>query len=174
MDVLIEIVRGVAVLVILALFLEMLLPEGGMRSFARLVTGLLLIVAVVNPVISAFGKIPVIPFLDFSGRGPSTEEILRQGGELGAALEEQARLSYQEELTRQISALALLAAGVQSVETAPVFERDKLVGAVVKVKAEDGLGGEQKEALGKKIVAAIADFFGIEAKKVTVEMTGGG
>ncbi|MCL2677569.1 MAG: stage III sporulation protein AF [Clostridiales bacterium] len=174
MNILIEIVRGVAVLVILALFLEMLLPEGGLLSFARLVMGLLLIAVVLNPVIAAFGKLTITSFFEYNAPGVSTEEVLRQGRELGASLTEAARLAYEQDLARQISALVRLTQGVKSAEATAVFEREGLALIIVRVWTENAMTAEEMNALGGKISSLIADFFSTDPKNVIVEVTGGG
>ena len=49
METLATVVRNVAVLVLMMLFLQLLLPEGKMERFVRMIMGLLIISAVLGP-----------------------------------------------------------------------------------------------------------------------------
>ena len=54
MSVLTEIVRNILVIIIMASFLELLLPEGAIRPFVRFAIGLFVLIAVLNPVLGYF------------------------------------------------------------------------------------------------------------------------
>ena len=47
-DIFIHLVRQIAMLTLLAVFIEMLLPKGDMQRFARMVMGLLLLVIILS------------------------------------------------------------------------------------------------------------------------------
>ena len=48
MDVLVEIVKNLLVIIILASFLELLLPGGGMKPYVRLAIGMFVLIAVLT------------------------------------------------------------------------------------------------------------------------------
>ena len=54
MDVLVEIVKNLLVIIILASFLELLLPGGGMKPYVRLAIGMFVLIAVFTLVIMCF------------------------------------------------------------------------------------------------------------------------
>lgn len=120
-------VRNLAVILLLATFLEMLLPNKSMRGFVQMVMGLFVISAVLAP-ITAFLHTPLS--LDIPAWTATTPQDLPalalegQGVKAGRdAVQEQYRLI----LINQIKALALGTKGVESVE--------------VNIEFEEGVGG---------------------------------
>ncbi len=55
-------VRNLVVIVIVMTFLEMLLPENKMRSFARFIFGLIIIATILNPIVVFLSDIGRLPF----------------------------------------------------------------------------------------------------------------
>jgi len=120
-------VRNLAVILLLATFLEMLLPNKSMRGFVQMVMGLFVISAVLAP-ITTFLHTPLemeipawtattpqdLPAIATEGRG---QKLARD------AVQEQ----YRKILINQIKALALSSDGVE--------------GAEVEVEFEEGAGG---------------------------------
>lgn len=115
-------VRNLAIIILLATFLEMLLPNKSMRGFVQMVMGLFVISAVLSPV-TAFLNTPLsmevpawtattpqdMPALAIEGQG------IRVGRD---AVQEQYRLI----LVNQIKALALSTPGVETVQVDVEFE----------------------------------------------------
>lgn len=127
MQTLYTLVRNLAVILLLATFLEMLLPNKSMRGFVQMVMGLFVISAVLAP-ITTFLHTPLemeipawtattpqdLPAIATEGRG---QKLARD------AVQEQ----YRKILINQIKALALSSDGVE--------------GAEVEVEFEEGAGG---------------------------------
>ena len=137
-------VRNLAVILLLATFLEMLLPNKSMRGFVQMVMGLFVISAVLAPITTLLHtplsmEIPAwtatipqdLPALAFEG----------QGAKIGRnAVQEQYRLI----LNNQIKALVLGTPGVKTAE--------------VNVEFEEGGGGfnDQPKIKGVKIMLTSA------------------
>ncbi|WP_353892383.1 stage III sporulation protein AF [Proteinivorax hydrogeniformans] len=56
-----RVVKNLVVLVILATFLEMLLPENNMRKYARLIFGLMILATILHPVASLLNQMDRLP-----------------------------------------------------------------------------------------------------------------
>ena len=120
-------VRNLAVILLLATFLEMLLPNKSMRGFVQMVMGLFVISAVLAP-ITTFLHTPLE--MEMPAWTTTTTQDLPaiategQGVKLaGDAVQEQ----YRQILVHQIKALALSSDGVE--------------GAEVDIEFEEGAGG---------------------------------
>jgi len=120
-------VRNLAMILLLATFLEMLLPNKSMRGFVQMVMGLFVISAVLAP-ITTFLHTPLS--MEIPAWTASTPQDLPaiaaegQGLKVGRdAVQEQ----YRQILVHQIEALALSTRGVEA--------------ATVDIKFEEGAGG---------------------------------
>lgn len=116
MDLLGQIVRDVTLLVLITLFLELILPQGELSGFIRMVMGLLLLAAVLNPVLEYIGKEPSLAVYQEEDYRTETERILEEGEEIALSLEEKAKKQYEEGLSGQIEALVALIEGVEDAE----------------------------------------------------------
>lgn len=99
------------IIVILAVFLEMILPQGKMTSYLRMVMGLLIIVAVLQAASGLLQQnwLHDVPVVTYSAEvGPPIEEIIASGKQLELQHQDQAIEKYKEGISRQVSALAQL------------------------------------------------------------------
>lgn len=117
MEVIRLLVQNLIVVVVLAVFLEMLLPQSDLRRYIRLVMGLLIIIAVLQ----ALGSLVkgewklYLPEQAVSGGQrnlPGLNEIMASGEKLSRDRQEQALDEYRRALARQVSALAGLSGEV--------------------------------------------------------------
>lgn len=115
MDSLRELVRSLAVIIILTSFIEMILPDAQMKRYTRLILGLFVILLILNP---------VLVFLDdgsgFAAQGWASpddssrlEEILDDAQQISGQSQEAAIKQYAGRLEQQISALVKLAPEVE-------------------------------------------------------------
>jgi len=115
-------VHNLALILLIATFLEMLLPNKSMRGFVQMVMGLFVISAVLTP-ITAFLKTPLS--MDIPAWTATTQQDLPaiavegEGAKIGRdAVQEQ----YRQILINQIKALALGISGVGDAEVDVKFE----------------------------------------------------
>lgn len=114
MDTLRQLIQTIAVIVILAVFLEMLLPRGDMRRYVKMVMGLLVIVAVLQAVTGAVNsnllqEIPDVVIQSPSGRETaSLEDIIAAGQFLAESNRQEAAQVYSDGIARQVMSLAEL------------------------------------------------------------------
>ncbi|MCL2336919.1 MAG: stage III sporulation protein AF [Firmicutes bacterium] len=113
MDVLRQLIQTIVVLVILAVFIEMLLPLGDMRRYVKMVLGLLIIVAVLQTVAGVLGsglagKIPAVTESFALRNTPPLEDIMAAGQSIAAANRREAAQYYTQGIERQVLSLAEL------------------------------------------------------------------
>jgi stage III sporulation protein AF len=109
LDTLRLLVQNLIIIVVLAVLLEMLLPNGEMRRYTKMVLGLMIIVAVIQAVSgisrgTLFGEIN-----EFTWRSPGqsgTVNILEQGQKIDEDNRKLALEQYRRGIERQVAALA--------------------------------------------------------------------
>jgi len=102
-------VQNLIIIVILAVILEMLLPNGEMRRYTKMVLGLMVVVAVVQAMHGLSGGILFREAEEYTWRSPPGPEkaadILDRGRRLEAENRRKAVDQYKKGVERQISAL---------------------------------------------------------------------
>ena len=121
MDVLRQLIQTIVVIVILAVFLEMLLPRGDMRRYVKMVMGLLIIVAVLQSVTGVINSDVLRDIPDVtearSGYQPvPLEDIMAAGQSLSDANRQEAAQQYSRGIARQVMSLAALNNDLQVVD----------------------------------------------------------
>ena len=143
-------VRQLVLIVVLAGFVDMLLPLGQMRKFAQVVVGLFIIMALLDPLLLLFQQDITLNPMDL-GLAASTWEKggTGDGGRLLAEkIEGQVIHHYQRRLEEQVRALVLSLEGVNQAR-AQVFLETKGgqpdFGGISKIKVWVGLEKDPKE-----------------------------
>lgn len=121
MDILRQLIQTIVVIVILAVFLEMLLPKGDMRRYVKMVMGLLIIMVVLQTVTGVINsdllrEIPDVTEAP-SGYNPvPLENIMAAGQSLSDANRQEAAQQYSRGIARQVMSLAALNHDLQVVD----------------------------------------------------------
>ena len=126
-----SLIQNLIVIIILAVFLEMFLPDGEMRKYVKMVMGLLIIVAVVQAVGNLIhwdyaGDFPALTAQEDSGK---LLEIMESGKQLNEDQQQKALDEYRNGIARQAMALAR------------ANNKVSLLGVEVKVQTERGEPG---------------------------------
>jgi stage III sporulation protein AF len=114
------IVRNIAIVILLASFLELLLPNGSMRRFVQLIMGLFVLIAILGPVANLLDR-PVdfmIPAWSEQKATDNQEElatVIQQGQSIRDKSQAIALGEYKKAIEQQAKALALTVKGVQEV-----------------------------------------------------------
>jgi len=107
-----SLVQNIIVIVILAVFLEMLLPAGEMRRYIRLVMGMLVIMAVLQAAAGLVGNDFNLEMPDvFAAAEPPArrlDDILEEGANLFESQQQDALEQYKKGLAKQVAGLARL------------------------------------------------------------------
>lgn len=173
------------IIVLLAAFIEMLLPGEEMGRYVRLVMGLFVIIALLQPVVrfldegqsfevSAYSNLPAESAIDFSNIIKQGEALQQQGRKV--ALEE-----YRQRVARQIQAVVRLVPGVRQAEVEVEVEEDaRNFGNILRVAVVVELGDRASAAPPRTGSVAPVEPVKIEIGKseplpgeTTLESTGG-
>ncbi|HQA49166.1 MAG TPA: stage III sporulation protein AF [Syntrophomonadaceae bacterium] len=193
MTVLSEIVRNVLVIVLIASFLELMLPEGTLRPFVRFAIGLFILIAVLSPLAGIlFSDRSInIEWWDMKINPAQQEQILQQGEKINAQIWHLDQETLADKVAGQIGAVALLVTGVEDVEAHVVLDESGSVESVqllvrsqaVSVDEEAGRVGifreaesvsfEEQEAIRNKLSAIIKNLYGFEHTAIEIEFQGG-
>jgi stage III sporulation protein AF len=120
-------VRNLVVILLLATFLEMLLPNQSMRGFVQMVMGLFVISAVLSPITTFLHTPLAMEIPAWSATSPQDVPAIATEGQGQKLARDAVQEQYRQILVNQIKALALSSEGVK--------------GAEVNVEFEDGAGG---------------------------------
>jgi len=190
LDALQDLVRELVVLVILAVLLELLLPEGDLRRYVRMVLGLLIIVAALQTAVSFWNRDLAADLSWVTLSRPDqevTQEFIREGERLWQLGQAQAMEEYEEGLARQIRALAGLNQEVAVADVNVRFTPGRTAGEPGRLEevvlivggphggaAEVPVGAhpESRPAADPEAVARlrglVADFYGLTPEQVKV------
>lgn len=138
METIFLLVRNVVLVVLLAAFLEMLLPLRETRRFVEVVVGLFVLVTILNPVVALFRQEPLLNLELSQGEGEDElSGILRKGKDLEQTATVQAYNTYGKRLEEQVAVMARMVPGVGQaevkVELAAVSSQHQAAGAVERV-----------------------------------------
>ena len=171
MAVLAGMVKNVLVIIILASFLEVLLPEGRVKPFVRFAIGLFIIIAVLNPVLNALFEQRKfeINLWDYKVSSEQEREILEKGNRINQQIVVSTEAGIKEKMEGQVSAVAMLVPGVKEVKTnATLNDEGRLNKLDLTVRLEESehsrKGGEVNAFLGEGDVPSAEDKKQIEEK----------
>ena len=189
MSVLAEMVRNVLVIIIIASFLELLLPAGAIRPFVRFAIGLFVLIAVLTPLLGYFFDESnfQIEWWDYQMETDGADKIARQGQEINQNILNQNQYLLKEKLEGQINAGVLLVPGVEAVQTEALISQEgieKLSFSIGQEQAEmneDGVGvwlneSEDDEIQGqieKKVRAVVSNMYGLGEEQIEISFEGG-
>lgn len=120
-------IRNIAVVAVVAGFLEILLPHGDMQRFARLVVGFFILMAIIQPLVGLFHQQATFDtaFMEAAAAGsPNTATVLAKGREMQARHDQAALEEYRLALERQVAALAAMT-GVEARAVAVDLDEDR-------------------------------------------------
>jgi len=114
-DAISDLVRNVTIIVLIAGFLEMLLPQGEIKKFVKAVLGLFILVSILNPLLGLFDRATVNEVLAWQDPIQETMElnsILKEGEEISREMNEKAVEMYRQNMAKQIETVVKLVRGV--------------------------------------------------------------
>ena len=149
MAVLTGMVKNVLVIIILASFLEVLLPEGRVKPFVRFAIGLFIIIAVLNPVLNVLFEQREfeINLWDYKVSSEQEQEILEKGNRINRQITVSTEAGIKEKLEGQVSAVAMLVPGVKGVKTNAILNSEGGLGKLnLIVKLEESENPQEEKA----------------------------
>lgn len=133
-----EIVRNVAIIVLLTSFMEMLLPNSSLQRFIKVIVGLFIMVTILNPILTFLKQDMVISSWQFNL--PSKEEmdtVLAQGQEVIDFQQHQIIGEYQARLEQQMEAMVKLIPDINTVKCQISVEPVDKIGGIGKINTAD-------------------------------------
>lgn len=195
MAVLAGMVKNVLVIIIMASFLEILLPEGRIKPFVRFSIGLFIIIAVLNPVLNVLfeDRDLQVSLWDYHIAPEQEKEVLERGNRINQQLTSTGASNFSEKIEGQISAVAMLVPGVKKVVTRASLDGDgglTHLQLVVRPEKDAGppeegddvrafSGGEgqpepvDQKQIEEKIRGVINNFYGFRNVKIEIKFEGG-
>jgi stage III sporulation protein AF len=191
-------VRNIIFIILIAVFIEMLLPMKETRRFLEVVVGLFVLITILNPIVSLIQQEPQLQLDIQEGNKQELDEILNQGKQLQQVQVEQARSNYGKRIEEQVAVIAQMVPGVEqaearvrfaagsSLDSVGVIEKveivikkersQSIVDPVKRVSIEPGDGEqaekveESDEGLLKQVQSTVASLYGLQPSKVVVTM----
>lgn len=161
-----EMVRNIAIIALLSLFWEILLPKGKTKAFAQVVLGLLVILVVLNPLGKLF-KADVSAVSWQSYQDAPSGGIISAGTALEDKWQSKAAAAYEESLKKQIKALALLVENVADAEVRVSLENYKSLEKIDVILTLEKPVADEKP-LRQKVESAIGNFYGLPSEQIEV------
>ncbi|MEN6326247.1 MAG: stage III sporulation protein AF [Syntrophomonas sp.] len=193
MNTLAEIVKNILYIIILASFLEILLPDGGLKPFVRFAIGLFILISVLSPVLSLlFSQQQFeVKLWDLQSDIGQSEEIIEKGQVINRQITESNNAAIREKVQGQIASIAMLIPGVQDLETKIDLGQqgtlEKLHIMVTPGQANQSaetkntqvfsenqtvVGEADKAQIREKILALLRNLYGLPKADIEIEFEG--
>ncbi|MDD2621159.1 MAG: stage III sporulation protein AF [Syntrophomonadaceae bacterium] len=194
MSTLAEIVKNILYIIILASFLEILLPDGGLKPFVRFAIGLFILISVLNPVLSLlFNEQQFeVKLWDYQANEEQSEEILKKGRDINQQITDGNSAAVKEKMQGQIASIAMLVPGVQELETRidmgqeGTFQKLHIMvktGDFMQHKNSDNpqvfsenqsiIGEPEKTEIKERILGLLRNLYGMQKTDIEIEFQGG-
>jgi stage III sporulation protein AF len=191
-SVLAGIVKSLLVIIILASFLEILLPEGSLKPFVRFAAGLFVLISILNPLLQFVFTHHNFDVGWWEEKTPSVAAIEQQGQKISKSLLGNSESAMREKIEKQISAVAVLVPGVEEVKTRAAISAtgkttnlhllitptrttdEERNGKHLKSMTNQDLPGEdEQKRIEKKVTQLVRNLYGLEDVVIEVEFEGG-
>lgn len=109
------IVKSILVVIMIASFLEVILPRSDMKRYINLIIGLFIIISVMNPILLLVRNGVSFDFFNnISTNSEETNAIITKGKEISKEQKSRAAKNYKDKLAKQIKGLAGLYQGTNA------------------------------------------------------------
>lgn len=192
MEVLATMVKNLLVVILIASFLEILIPDNSMRPFIRFAIGLFIILAILNPALQAVYKNRELQSLAWELPMEFWDQsaIQDQGLELNQDIAKAGDDMVTDKIEKQIKALAALVPGVQGLETRALldFNRKEIASLELTIKTDacsdfeeesvqafgsEGKRPKDEKEIQEKLFNLMENLYGLERQKVVIKFEGG-
>lgn len=194
MTALFAIVKNLMVIIIMASFLELILPDGRLKPFVRFTVALFVLIAILSPSLNLFfhDNSFEISLWDYQLDEGVEDDVKVRGEKLQQDVMERKQAIIQDKMRGQINAVTSLVAGVNDVQTQVDVEAD---GSIEKIKLtvrpeqnnkdsesqginvfsgqQEEINAAEREQMENKILQLISNLYGIPSKQVEINFEGG-
>lgn len=194
MSTLYAIVKNLMVIIVMASFMELLLPDGRIKPFVRFAIALFVLIAILNPCLNwLFDENRYeISLWDYQLDESLSEDVQEKGARLQQNVAERRQAIIREKVQGQINAVTSLVAGVNDVQTEIDIKSDGSIGRIeltvrpapTKQGAQsrginvfsgqsDEISETDKEQIENKILNVIQNLYGVPDDDVNIYFEGG-
>ncbi|NLV16467.1 MAG: stage III sporulation protein AF [Syntrophomonadaceae bacterium] len=193
MEILTGIVKNLVVIVVVAGFLELLLPDSSMRPFVRFTIGLFIIIAIINPLLSVFYSGNDLKSLAWDlpweySDGTGFEDI---GVQVNKDIQNTGNQAIKQKVEEQINSLAMLVPGVRDLETEIDLDAEgrglsQVTLVIVSNRSGSSSSGDSiaafssreeelqnQEEIKDKLTSMMKNLYGLEESKLKIKFEGG-
>lgn len=127
MELLQELVRNIVVIVIIGALIDLMMPSGKMQRYLKLVVGLFIIAAILNPLLKITRKPDLGNVINFNTNGGKEEglaTLMEKGQKISAKNNAKGLQEYQKRVEQQIAALVELDKGVKVLQVSVFVNKD--------------------------------------------------
>ena len=194
MAVLSEIVKNVLVIVLIASFLELMLPEGTLRPLVRFAIGLFVLIAILSPLVGVLfsDRNISIEWWDLQMDPGQEAQIMEQGEKINQQIWQSQQDLVSDQVAGQIGAVALLVPGVEDVEAQVVLNEAGAVESLQLVvrpqvtssdeevsqvglfgESESSISSEEQEVIRNKLSTIMENLYGFDNTLIQIDFQGG-
>lgn len=163
-------IHALLVVVVLGFLLELLVPGNAFRGYVRLIIGLAIMVAILNPLLGFLGhRMSLWPW--GSGWDQETASLLQEGQILAGERDVAILKAYRQEVARAAEQAALAVPGVRTAKASVNLATAGGSGTIASITMEiTGLPGPGTQRAGwqEEIRARVAAGLGLTTQQVSV------
>jgi stage III sporulation protein AF len=189
-EVLVTIVKNLLVIVVIASFLEILLPDSSVRPFVRFAIGLFVILAILNPILAVFfsGRAMQAGAWDLPWEYEESGDYQEVGREVNRDIQKVGSELIREKIEQQISSTAILVPGIGDLQTRVIMTsgEGKLSGIemvivpISTVPEADSVTAfssreqqnQEREIIVKKLTSMMKNLYGLNEDQVVIKFKG--
>ncbi|MCK8825455.1 stage III sporulation protein AF [Fuchsiella alkaliacetigena] len=181
--------KNLIVIILLTSFIELLLPQSSLEKYTRIVFGLFILIAILNPLLSFldagynynFQNITQVLTVSEESKQEDLAEIMRQGESLRESNQKLLQEDYEAKVARQMEALLSFDDSLPPLATKVNLGADNEIKQIVvqlepevekseaaKVNttaAEEDIPGELKDRVKERL----ANFYGLSTNQISVQ-----
>lgn len=192
MDTLAQIAKNLLLVIMIAGFLEMILPDSSMRPFVRFTVGLFIIMAVLNPTLDILYDSRDLESTawEMPWEYPDTSKLQEQGVKLNQQLQGSSEAALEGKIEQQVKSLAVLVPGVDVLESRVTLDREEgqveKIELVVKPSSKDGdtdksvqafasdeISVKDRDTIRSKLTVMLENFYGLNSDRIVIKFEGG-
>lgn len=165
-----EIVRNLLVIIVIASFLELILPDGRLRPFVRFSVGLFILIAILSPTLDFLfaDKSFALGFWDYRFDPGIERSIQEKGEELNYKVYQAQQDEIKSKLEGQINAIGTLVPGAGKVQSEVQTDPDGSVSKVT-LKIDSGTSSNIEQVAGVKVFSPQPEKINAGEKKVIAD-----
>lgn len=190
-EILVTIVKNLLVIVVVASFLEILLPDSSIRPFVRFAIGLFVILAILNPILSVFfsGRAVQVGAWDLPWEYEESADYQQAGREVNRDIQKAGSELIREKIEQQISSVAILVPGVGDVQTrvnmtpgdGEISGVEMVIEPISTVPEEDSVAAfssraqqddREREIIVRKLNSMMKNLYGLNEGQVVIKFKG--